>query len=496
MSVVQIVSERLLVRGVASSMIGGRAENQDDWGYMDTPLGFLVVVCDGMGGGPGGKTASYIVKNELMRVLGSCSPQMSRRQALQKAVALANDALYSKMEEFPQLKGMGSTLVAVLINEESALIVHLGDSRCYRVRGGRQVVFRTSDHSLVNELVRNKAMTEEEARTSPQSNVITRALGSTSNHTPEFDEQPFRKGDRFILCTDGIWGIMPAQELEMRFTGYPDMQSLVTNLDAETDRIGISQGGYHDNHTIAVVETMTDSRLKEKMSRQNLIIMGVLSVFLLASIVLNISLYIRNENQNGMLQAQLEKQISEVKRLQAYERRYAQLLNEGKLDLGGVINILNRENDSLRNELGRLEAELNALKQSGNKGKVKEGNATHRENTVPEASEIPDSPEAILDAIDVYVKMMIDVSGTDLKDVGKKKAQYREMILQHLDRFDGLTKDAYVDQTREIRNQLGDKGIAMLVDRPGSDGLYRSTRKAQEVLKKIRNTLKDIKENL
>ena len=132
-----------------------RSNNQDSYAAGELPGNVAwAVVCDGMGGGPGGKTASYIVKNELMRVLGSCSPQMSRRQALQKAVALANDALYSKMEEFPQLKGMGSTLVAVLINEESALIVHLGDSRCYRVRGGRQVVFRTSDHSLVNELDR------------------------------------------------------------------------------------------------------------------------------------------------------------------------------------------------------------------------------------------------------------------------------------------------------------------------------------------------------
>ena len=72
---------------------GGRKENQDDWGYADTPLGFLLVICDGMGGGPGGKTASGIVKKELISSLMSSSPQNSRVDAIKKAVSQANDAL-------------------------------------------------------------------------------------------------------------------------------------------------------------------------------------------------------------------------------------------------------------------------------------------------------------------------------------------------------------------------------------------------------------------
>lgn len=131
-----IQSQRYQLRGIAVSKQGGRPENQDDVGWVDTPLGFLAVVCDGMGGGPGGKTASYIAKNVFLTEMVNASPQASRVEALKRAVSKANDALYQKMDEVPSLKGMGSTLVAVLISEQSALVTHLGDSRCYQIRDG------------------------------------------------------------------------------------------------------------------------------------------------------------------------------------------------------------------------------------------------------------------------------------------------------------------------------------------------------------------------
>ena len=97
-------------------MIGGRPENQDDIGWVDTPLGFLLVVCDGMGGGPGGRTASYIVKHVVMRTILSSSPQSDSEEAVRKAVINANDVLAKKMAESPALRGMGSTLVAIFIS--------------------------------------------------------------------------------------------------------------------------------------------------------------------------------------------------------------------------------------------------------------------------------------------------------------------------------------------------------------------------------------------
>ena len=129
-------------------MIGGRTENQDDLGYAETPLGVLLIVCDGMGGGPGGKTASYIVKTTIIETLCNSSAMASPADVFKMAVSKANDTLEEKMAQVPDLKGMGSTMVAILINEKQATIVHLGDSRCYRLKNNK-LVFRTKDHSLV-----------------------------------------------------------------------------------------------------------------------------------------------------------------------------------------------------------------------------------------------------------------------------------------------------------------------------------------------------------
>lgn len=271
-------SDKIELHGAANSMQGGRPENQDDMMFLDTPLGFLAIICDGMGGGPGGKTASYIAKYEISNALCECTPQTPRDYAFKMATSRANEALEKKMKDVPSLQGMGSTFVAVLINNESAYIAHAGDSRCYVFRNGK-CIYRSQDHSLVGELVRKKALTEEEARQSPQSNVITRGLGSTTNHVPDIEEIPFKKGDRFILCTDGVWGIMLHSELIKRFTQKLDIQQIITNISTEVDKIGFSKGGQHDNHTISVFETDTSSTLKPKVNLKKIaIVCSIISV--------------------------------------------------------------------------------------------------------------------------------------------------------------------------------------------------------------------------
>lgn len=248
-----IKSESVLLRGVVDTHQGGRPENQDDFGFSETPLGFLFIICDGMGGGPGGKIASYNVKYEIEKVLRSCNPQTPCDKAFRMAVGIAHEALLKKIEEIPTLAGMGSTFVAVLISNHSAFIAHAGDSRCYQVRG-RRLVYRTQDHSLVGELVRKKVLTEEEARISPQSNIITRGLGCVSNNIPDIVEVPYRKGDKFILCTDGVWGIMPHKELMRRFTADDDNKVIIRELSMEIEKIGKNNGGFHDNHTMGIIE--------------------------------------------------------------------------------------------------------------------------------------------------------------------------------------------------------------------------------------------------
>ena len=140
----QIYSQKSKLRGAAESKQGGRKENQDNIGFADTPLGFLLVVCDGMGGGPGGKTASSLAGQYVMRYVMAADMSAPREAVMRNAIAGAEDILKKKVKENPQLAGMGSTLVAILVDKNSALVAHLGDSRCYKIRGNN-MLFRTVD---------------------------------------------------------------------------------------------------------------------------------------------------------------------------------------------------------------------------------------------------------------------------------------------------------------------------------------------------------------
>jgi serine/threonine protein phosphatase PrpC len=258
-----IKSTAIPLHGYAISKQGGRPENQDDMGYAETPLGCLLIVCDGMGGGPGGRTASFIVKNEIVRTLQACASTQDRDLAFRQAAAHAHQALEAKMKEVPELQGMGSTFAAILINKESAVIAHAGDSRVYQLRGKR-CVYRSIDHSLVAELVQHKALTEEQARISPQSNVITRGLGSTQNHVPEVDVRPYKRGDRFVICTDGVWGSMPQRDLLSLLTQRAEVDEVSRRLSEKVDDLGFAAGGTHDNHTLIMAEVEQSSRLKPR----------------------------------------------------------------------------------------------------------------------------------------------------------------------------------------------------------------------------------------
>lgn len=295
----QIQSNIVPLHGAVESKQGGRAENQDDFGFADTPLGFLLVVCDGMGGGPGGRTASYIAKCEIIRALCECDRTMQRAAALKMAVSRANDAITDAVRKTPALAGMGATLVAILVSRQSVMVAHVGDSRCYRICGKR-TVFCTEDHSLVGELVRKKVLTPEQARTSPQSNVVSRNLGHPVNNIPQIDELPFKKGDRFVLCTDGIWGIMPKEKLEKKLSQPGNVEPLVERLSAEVDRIGFKNGGHHDNHTLAIIRMETDSLLKDKREKRiRVFCLALCAVVAIAALALLIAALHKGSGKNG-----------------------------------------------------------------------------------------------------------------------------------------------------------------------------------------------------
>jgi protein phosphatase len=219
-----------------------------------------------MGGGPGGKTASSIAVNEILAGISEGADDETVVNVIIKAVRRANMAIIEAGNENPELKGMGSTATVLLISENSAHVAHVGDSRIYQFRGKKKV-FRTDDHSMVFDLVKQKVITEEQARLSAQSNVITRALGMRPDIEVEVHELPFKKGDRFLLCSDGIHGTMPEREfIKMATKSGSSLGAITDDIATYVDNLGRSGGGDHDNLTLAVVETKVDSKLKASKS--------------------------------------------------------------------------------------------------------------------------------------------------------------------------------------------------------------------------------------
>ena len=245
------------------SRTGGRTENQDFYGTAQTQYGELIVVCDGMGGHNGGRhaaeTAVQIILEDVTK-----SDDGNLDNTLHTAISKANTAIWDESQTNRNLKGMGATVVALLLTPEKAICCHVGDSRMYQLRKG-EILHRTFDHSHVFELVKAGLISEEQARLSEKSNIITRALGIHSTVDIEIiNNLPYQMGDRFLLCTDGICGAVPENELVEMVSGNNKVEKIVTDLVVKIDAIGHTNGGKHDNLTAALVEIDKENYTKDR----------------------------------------------------------------------------------------------------------------------------------------------------------------------------------------------------------------------------------------
>lgn len=235
------------------SKIGGRAENQDFYGSAKVPNGELIVVCDGMGGRNGGRCAAETAVNTVLSEFSS-NKNKDSVEGLKQAIKLANTKIWEKSVANTYYKGMGTTIVALLIKPDEAICCHVGDSRIYQICDG-EILFRTFDHSYVFEMVKAGMLTEEEARLSNKSNIITRALGINSTVEVDVaDKLSYQVGDRFVLCTDGIWGELPERQLVESVSQTGNIKQIAEQLVEKIDTKGFENGGNHDNLTIALVE--------------------------------------------------------------------------------------------------------------------------------------------------------------------------------------------------------------------------------------------------
>ncbi|MCX5036633.1 MULTISPECIES: Stp1/IreP family PP2C-type Ser/Thr phosphatase [Streptomyces] len=236
----------LSLRFAAGSHKGMIREGNEDSGYAGPRL---LAIADGMGGQAAGEVASSEVISTIV-ALDDDVPGSDVLTSLGHAVQRANDQLRQMVEEDPALEGMGTTLTALLWTGQRLGMVHVGDSRAYLLRDGVLTQI-TQDHTWVQRLVDEGRITEEEADTHPQRSLLMRALGSGDHVEPDLSIREVRAGDRYLICSDGLSGVVSHQTMEDALASYQGPQETVQELIQLALR-----GGGPDNITVIVADVL------------------------------------------------------------------------------------------------------------------------------------------------------------------------------------------------------------------------------------------------
>jgi PPM family protein phosphatase len=242
--------QTLSVRGAFVSDTGRvRQRNEDSVCVRcDGPFGFAMVA-DGMGGARGGQTASRMAAQSIPRKFSA--PQRFQAKALREALEIANKEIFAESERDASLEGMGTTCVALVIQDGVAWAAWVGDSRLYLIRE-RRLLQMTEDHSLVQHMIREGTISREQAVGHQNRNIITRALGSRETVEVSVWDRPFavRPGDRFLLSSDGLHDVVPEQRLS-ELASTAGIETACVALAAEANRLGGP-----DNISVVLVEIL------------------------------------------------------------------------------------------------------------------------------------------------------------------------------------------------------------------------------------------------
>lgn len=208
----------------------------------------LAGVADGMGGHKGGEIASAGLRDGLLRETKDAEPDI---RTLEKAVQKVNTELWERQKNDTSLSGMGTTLTVLWPKEKEMIIGQVGDSRAYLLRDG-ELTQVTNDHSMVADMVRKGVLTEEQAACHPMRNYITRAVGTETMIEVDMSVHDRKKGDRWLICSDGLHGTVFGDEL---------IQMMMNeNLDEAADKMlqaALNAGG-KDNISLILLQDDTD----------------------------------------------------------------------------------------------------------------------------------------------------------------------------------------------------------------------------------------------
>lgn len=256
----------------------------------------LFAVADGMGGHAAGEVASEIA----VRVLSELAPEHPDVEALGRAIEEANRAVIQAAREGRGRQGMGTTMTAAMLEGERLVIAQVGDSRAYLLHQGKLQQL-TRDHSLMADMIEAGQLTPEEARTHPQRSVITRALGSDAHLHPDIYEINVETGDRLLICSDGLSGMIFDDQIENTLRRVQDPQRCASQLVNEA----IAAGG-PDNVTVIVADVTGYAEVRRKKLARKTKLSIALVLVLFAAIIagaawgtqtyLNTAAYLANDN--------------------------------------------------------------------------------------------------------------------------------------------------------------------------------------------------------
>ena len=226
-----------------------RDVNQDYIFLSEEPMGNLpnlFLVADGMGGHRAGDLASEYTVSRVCEAVTK-SMQKIPFQILKGAFQYANQKLIEKAGESPAYAGMGTTLVAVTVQDDTAYVANVGDSRLYKIGGTIEQI--TEDHSLVEEMVRMGEISKEEARNHPEKNIITRAIGVTETVEPDYFDTKLEKGECLLLCSDGLSNMIEDAQIREILGRRRDLRSGAEELVKTAN-----ENGGRDNISVVLVE--------------------------------------------------------------------------------------------------------------------------------------------------------------------------------------------------------------------------------------------------
>ena len=236
----------------ARSAIGLVRQGNEDSAYVSPQL---IAVADGMGGHAAGEVASRIAVQVLKGLTATLTAtdidEDSVSDLLMHSLHSIDAELAAVAEEEIEKRGMGTTLTALLLRDNQLALLHVGDSRCYRLRGG-SLEQLSNDHTVIQELLDQGAISEAEAAEHPQRSMLTQALRGDGDVTPVLQVYEVKKGDRFLLCSDGLSGVLTEKEIKIGLKKSDKDEAVKFLVDATYIN------GAPDNVTVLIADISSD----------------------------------------------------------------------------------------------------------------------------------------------------------------------------------------------------------------------------------------------